>query len=127
MQPAVTREVTVDAPVEEVWTAITDDEARSAWLGDDGADRVVEVEHAVEGEHITWTWWAPEEGPGTASTVTITLLPHGDGTTGVRVVERASANLVARAQLSTASSWPGTWGRRLLGLEVWLLLAVERV
>lgn len=128
MEPTVTREVTVDAPAEEVWSAITDDEARRSWLGDDGSDRVVDVEHAVEGEQVTWTWWPPEEGPDAASRVTITLSPHPDGTTGVRVVEQLPPSASARAQTGAfAGEEQATWAERLLGLELWLLLALQRV
>jgi|GEM_PF-3840530 uncharacterized protein YndB with AHSA1/START domain len=126
MEPTVTREITVDAPAEEVWAAVTDDDARAEWLGEDGADRVVEVGHAVEGEQIAWTWRSPGEGPDAASRVTITLSPHPDGTTGVRVVEQLPPAAIARASAAPLEG-EAAWHRRLLGLELWLLLALQRV
>ncbi len=131
MEPTVSREVTVDAPAEEVWAAIADEDARAAWLGEDGADRPLQVEEAVEGQRITWTWGPEDPDAGAASSVTITLLPHDDGTTGVRVVERLLAPPPAArtgsAQACAAALSATAWSRRLLGLELWLLLALARV
>ena len=68
----------------------------------------------------------------TASRVTITLSPRPDGTTGVRVVEQLSCSTEARAGagLGTGADvarLQATWASRLVDLELWLLLALERV
>lgn len=133
MDPIVTREVTVDAPLEDVWEAVTDEATRADWLAEDGADRPLQVEETVERERITWRWGPDEDGP--ASTVTITLRPHDDGTTGVHVVERLLAP-AARASVRSAGSLRASasavlagaaWDRRLLGLELCLVLGLARV
>lgn len=146
MDAAATREVTIDAPVEEVWSALVDDEVRAGWLGDDGADRPLRLDDAIAPERITWTWWPAgdgRDGDGLASTVTITLRPHDDGTTRLRVVERlaSSAWALARAGAGATAAAGGAgpvgvsfpaataaiWAERLLALELWLLLAPARV
>jgi len=123
MDPIVTREVTVDAPLEDVWEAVTDEATRADWLAEDGADRPLQVEETVERERITWRWGPDEDGP--ASTVTITLRPHDDGTTSVHVVERLLAP-AARASASAVLAG-AAWDRRLLGLELCLVLGLARV
>lgn len=127
MEPSTTREVTVDAPLEEVWRAVVDEEARADWLGEDGADRPLFVEEEVEQERITWTWWPVEPAGAPASSVTITLLPHPDGTTGLRVVERLLPAPAARASARAVAASGAAWSARLLGLELHLLLTHARV
>jgi hypothetical protein len=88
----------------------------------------VRNDEAIPGERHAWTWWpahtdrddGPDDGP--ASTVTITLVPLSGGGTALRVVER----LVAPAPRAIASA-RAAWGRRLLGVELLLVLAHARV
>ena len=116
----ITRETTIDATPAEVWEVLADRDERAAWLGDDGADRPLRVDSATPGELLTWTWW-PEEG-GDASTVSITLTPLESGGTAVRVVERLEAS-APRARAAVG----GAWHRRLVGVELSLMLACTRV
>jgi uncharacterized protein YndB with AHSA1/START domain len=121
----ITRETTVDAPPEAVWDVLADEHERAAWLGDDGADRLLRVDDEVAGERLAWTWW-PEEG-GAASTVSITLAPTGAGGTLVRVVERLALPLTPRTAHRSAVATSAAWGRRLLGIELLLVLGHARV
>ena len=116
----ITRETTVDATPGEVWEVLADEDERAAWLGDDGADRPLRIDEATPGEHLAWTWWPSEGGQG--SSVSITLTPLDGGGTAVRVVER----LVAPAPRVQAAVG-GAWHRRLVGVELSLLLACTRV
>jgi uncharacterized protein YndB with AHSA1/START domain len=116
----ITRETTIDAAPEEVWELLADERERQAWLGDDGGDRPLRVDHEVAGERIGWTWW-PTDG-GAPSTVQITLCPAGGGTT-LHVVERLALPVPPRALASAGQAW----GRRLLGIELLLVLGHARV
>lgn len=95
-------EVDLDAPIERVWSAVTDPEQLAAWLGDDvdldvrpgGAGRVVDPDGSERGvvvtgvepyERLTWHWWSDRHG---VSTVEIELTPLPDATR-LRVIERA--------------------------------------
>ena len=118
----ITRDTTVDATPAEVWEVLADEEERAAWLGDDGADRPMRIDEATPGERLAWTWWT-EEG-GDASTVSITLTPLDGGGTAVRVVERLQVP-VPQARVRAAVG--GAWTRRLVGVELSLLLACSRV
>lgn len=75
------REVEIDARPEEVWEAISSDEARERWLDD---DRPVHVETVEEPSRLVW-WWAEEER---WTRVEVTLVPLVSTT---RVVVRESA------------------------------------
>lgn len=55
----VTREVVLEAPVEEVWDALTDPERLEEWFAEDGAERRLVVEEVETGRRVTYTW---EEG-----------------------------------------------------------------
>jgi uncharacterized protein YndB with AHSA1/START domain len=68
----VTREVVVEAPVEEVWDALTDPEQLEEWFSEDGERRELVVEEVETGRRVAYTW---EEGE-----VAIELEEVGDGT-----------------------------------------------
>ena len=75
------REVEIDATPEEVWEAISSDEARARWLDD---HRPVHVESVEEPSRLVW-WWAEEER---WTRVEVTLEPLVSTT---RVVVRETA------------------------------------
>jgi uncharacterized protein YndB with AHSA1/START domain len=114
--PTLHREITINAPVERVWTLITDAEHIGRWFGNAGAEidlrpggamavrwadsgtkhaRVVAVE-----PHTRFSYrWAPFKDPGgeepvegNSTLVEFTLQPEGDGTR-LRVVESGFASL----------------------------------
>jgi uncharacterized protein YndB with AHSA1/START domain len=68
----VTREVVLDAPVEEVWDAIADPERVDEWFSEDGEERALLVEEIEPGRRVSYTW---EEGR-----VAIELEELGGGT-----------------------------------------------
>jgi uncharacterized protein YndB with AHSA1/START domain len=93
-------ERTVDLPAEpdEVWEALTDDEALEAWFGDEdelAARRAARVDHSDPGRSLTWTW-QPGGEDGDESTVSITLIPMPDGGTRLTVIESSPAVVSAR-------------------------------
>jgi len=122
-QPQVERETVLDAPVGEVWEALTDERLLGEWLADDaeldsvpggrarfrfadGDEREGTVLRVEEERELAFTWSRRGE-PQTE--VEMTLVPLVSGTRLV-VVERArSATPVA---LSGAA-----WGPRLAALE----------
>ena len=55
----VTREVVLDAPVEEVWDALTDPERLEEWFSEDGEERELAIEEIEPGRRVAYTW---EEG-----------------------------------------------------------------
>ncbi len=65
--------VVIDAPADEVWEQLVDDEARQAWLDD---DRPIDIESVEEERRLVW-WWAGDEG---LSRVEIELVPLVSGT-----------------------------------------------
>ncbi len=98
----VERSVHVDAPIDDVWSAIVDPGELSEWLGarveldrpigPGAAGEVVETDGSIRhllvtghepGRRLTWHWWREDDG---LSSVEITARPDGDGTE-VRVVE----------------------------------------
>jgi uncharacterized protein YndB with AHSA1/START domain len=96
MTDRIERELELDAPVQEVWDAITSD----GWLADEvsfdllpggeaefrSADetRTGWVEEALAPSRLAF-WWSADEEP--ASRVELTLVPDGDWGTRLRVVE----------------------------------------
>jgi uncharacterized protein YndB with AHSA1/START domain len=52
----VTREVVLDAPVEEVWDALTDPELLEEWFTEDGEERELAIEEVEPGRRVAYTW-----------------------------------------------------------------------
>ena len=91
---AVTRELTVDAPIEEVWEAVATDAGRERWLEPD-PDRRVVVERTAPPGHITWWWWQESDAePARQVEIRLVAIPHG---TRITVTETRPA-LVPIAQ-----------------------------
>ena len=55
----VTREVVLEAPLDEVWDALTDPEQLEEWFSEDGEERELVVEEVEQGRRVAYTW---EEG-----------------------------------------------------------------
>jgi uncharacterized protein YndB with AHSA1/START domain len=55
----VTREVVLEAPLDEVWDALTDPEQLEEWFSEDGEERELVVEEVEQGKRVAYTW---EEG-----------------------------------------------------------------
>lgn len=110
-EPLVTREVEIEAPPGDVWDALADPSALSAWFAadarldlrpagtgrfvtDDGEVRLAVVEEVDEPRRVAFTWWpigAAARGPAQdRSRVTIEIEPSGTGSR-VRVTEQALA------------------------------------
>jgi uncharacterized protein YndB with AHSA1/START domain len=134
----IERETVINAPVERVWTLITEAEHIGRWFGDAGAEidlrpggamavrwaesgtnrgRVVAVE-----PHTRFSYrWAPFVNPGGAepvegnsTLVEFTLAPEGDGTR-LRVVESGFASLAASEEQRAENHAGNTdgWRREL--------------
>ena len=133
-EPVVTRTVDLDATVDEVWTALTDDVERSAWFGGDstidirpggggrvveadGSVRRVEVGHVDPGRRLGWRWAHPAGGEASDVEFVVEPLPRGARLT---VTERRVG-----AYEVQASATPTVAGR-LIDLEL-LFLARSRV
>jgi uncharacterized protein YndB with AHSA1/START domain len=87
----ITREVTIDAPPEDVWEAISTDEGRERWLEPDG-DRTIVVEETEPPSHITWWWWR-ESDTEPARHVDVSVIAVPDGGTRVTITETQPAML----------------------------------
>ncbi|MDE3131734.1 MAG: hypothetical protein KGL16_11330 [Acidobacteriota bacterium] len=98
---AVTREVTVEAPLEDVWEAVSTEEGRERWLEPD-RDRRLVVEKAVPPSHIGWWWWhESDDEPARYVSVDVVAVP--DRGTRVTVTETQPAMLpMARLAASLA-------------------------
>ena len=112
----IERETTIDAPVDRVWTLITEPEHLGRWFGDAGAEidlrpggamllrwsEYGEVHARVEAveppRRFAYRWAARNAEPGdeldaaNSTRVEFTLSPQGDGTL-LRVVETGFATL----------------------------------
>ncbi|HSK91156.1 MAG TPA: SRPBCC domain-containing protein [Euzebyales bacterium] len=134
-QPHITRTVDLDATVDEVWTALTDDRERAAWFGGagridirpGGTGKVVEPDGSVHrvrvgtvepGRRLGWRWSPVGGGAEADVEFVVEELPRGARLT---VTERR----VAPAAGPQASAAPSVTGR-LLDLEL-LFLARSRV
>ena len=51
----VTREIVLDAPVEEVWDALTDPEQLEEWFSEDGEERELVVEEVETRRRVAYT------------------------------------------------------------------------
>jgi uncharacterized protein YndB with AHSA1/START domain len=130
----VTRHLETEARPEELWEAVVDDEARSAWWGGetrldptpggggyatdpDGTLRTIVVDEVHDGDgedgrrRLALRWW-PEAG-GPTSTVELVVEPRPGGSR-LTVTERRAA--------PTATLCAG----RLLDLDLVLLLAAHQ-
>lgn len=94
----VRRSIDVDAPLDDVWRVVVDDEERAGWLGGpteltprrgapatftdpDGTRRTGRIDSVVPGRHLGWTWWTDGDDGGAAlSRVSIDLTPSPNGT-----------------------------------------------
>lgn len=130
----ITREITIDAPVERVWALITEPEHLGTWFGDAGAEVDLRpggqmtlrwTEHgvqtgrveAVEPPHRFAFRWrayhtrdAPELTPDTSTLVEFTLTEAGTGGTRVTVLESGFAGLTGPDAERTASFEGNTRG-----------------
>ena len=52
----VTREVVLEAPLDEVWEALTDPDQLEEWFTEDGEDRELVVEEVERGRRVAYTW-----------------------------------------------------------------------
>jgi uncharacterized protein YndB with AHSA1/START domain len=101
----VERSIEIDVPSDEVWTALTEDEALSDWFeadvsldvvpgGDgrfeqpDGEVRHALVEQVDPGRRLSFRWWTEGDDDGPISSVTFELTEVEAGTRLV-VTERA--------------------------------------
>lgn len=95
---SVTREVTVDAPLEDVWEAVSTDEGRERWLEPD-ADRRIVVERTLAPSHISWWWWQEsDDDPARHVEIDVVAVPDG---TRVRVTE-SRPTMVPMARLAAS-------------------------
>jgi uncharacterized protein YndB with AHSA1/START domain len=133
VQDHIERETVIKAPVERVWTLITEPEHLGRWFGDAGA----EIDLRPGGEMVVrWTEhgvsrgrvvavdpptgfsyrWAPFKDPagdepveGNSTLVEFTLAPEGDGTR-LRVVESGFSSLAASEAQRAANHAGNTRG-----------------
>jgi uncharacterized protein YndB with AHSA1/START domain len=85
----VTREITIDAPLEDVWEAVSTDQGRERWLEPD-EDRRIVVERTLAPSHISWWWWH-ESDDEPARYVDVDVIAVPDGGTRVVVTESQPA------------------------------------
>jgi uncharacterized protein YndB with AHSA1/START domain len=52
----VRREVVLDAPVEEVWAAVTDPDRLGEWFSEDGAERELVVREVETRRRVDYSW-----------------------------------------------------------------------
>src|SRR6185312_13956301 len=52
----VTREVVLEAPLDEVWDALTDPAQLEEWCSEDGAERELVVEEVETRRRVAYTW-----------------------------------------------------------------------
>lgn len=129
---AVTRTVETEADTTDVWHVLTDDDARSAWMGGDsridvrpgGSGRVVEPDGAVHDvevdtvepeRRLVWRWWPRAGGPTSQVEFVVEPRPRG-------------ARLIVTERLVTvgdATACVATIGDRTLDLELYLLALVR--
>ena len=102
--PAVERSVDLDVPADEVWRALTDDDALSDWFGGhvtldpvpggegrfdagDGEVRRARVDEVEPGRRLSWRWWTDDDDDGPITSVTFELTEL-EGSTRLVVTER---------------------------------------
>ena len=52
----VTREVVLEAPLDEVWEALTDPDQLEEWFSEDGEERELVVEEVETRRRVAYTW-----------------------------------------------------------------------
>ena len=134
---SITRSVSVAAPAETLWEALSRPGELGAWLGGEvdldvrpggvgtadlpDGERSILVTEAEPGARLSWLWWRDD---GDLSSVEFSLRPAGD-TTVVTVVERSctvpKASASARGWAGTHAAGVGGWAR--LGARGELALA----
>jgi uncharacterized protein YndB with AHSA1/START domain len=130
---SIEREVQIDAPVETVWSIVTEPQNITRWFAteaevdlrpggdlvfrfDSGVDGVGVVEKVEPPRLFAFRWISPEPGrdmvaaQGHYTTVEFTLQPQGDGTL-LRVVESGFAALegTAAENAALAEQHEGGW------------------
>jgi uncharacterized protein YndB with AHSA1/START domain len=71
----VTREIEIDAPVEDVWETLATEAGRERWLEED-PDRILIVESEEPPSRIAWWWWT-EETAATHVEIDVVAIPAG--------------------------------------------------
>jgi uncharacterized protein YndB with AHSA1/START domain len=94
----VTREVVLEAPLDEVWDALTDPAQLEEWFTEDGEERELVVEEVETHRRVAYTW---EEGhvaieieeveKGTRVVVTETGEPGWNAVFSLRAIVHAHA------------------------------------
>lgn len=96
---SVSHEVTIDAPLEEVWEAVSTEAGRERWLEPD-EDRRIVVERTLAPSHISWWWWnEADDEPARYVDVDVVAVP--DGGTRVTVTE-TQPSMVPVARLAAS-------------------------
>ncbi len=98
-EETVTHEVTIDAPIEDIWEALCTDAGRELWLEPD-EDRTLVVEESQEPSRITWWWWHESDTDEPARHVEVRVAAVPDVGTRVTVTETRPA-LVPVASLGS--------------------------
>jgi uncharacterized protein YndB with AHSA1/START domain len=122
----IEREEVLDAPTEEVWESLTDEDRLEEWLGeeveldpveggeiavrDDEGERTGVVETVIEQERLIYTWSRPGEAPSRVD-FAIEAVPAG---TRLTVIETTLGGPTALAA--------GFWAPRLRALQLGLVL-----
>jgi uncharacterized protein YndB with AHSA1/START domain len=94
----VTREVVLEAPLDEVWDALTDPDQLEEWFSEDGEERELVVEEVETGRRVAYTWEdgqvsieLEEAGAGTRVVVTETGEPGWNAVFSLRSLAYAYA------------------------------------
>jgi uncharacterized protein YndB with AHSA1/START domain len=131
----VERQVTLPAPRQDVWDALTEPDRVAAWFGgqvewdlqpggaarfhdEDGSERAGVIDTVATGQVLRFRWWPNGEG-GPESEVTYTLEDVPDGTR-LTVTEAPAdgTESPARAQATACAVSGQAWDLRLIGM--WL-------
>lgn len=125
----VTRSVTLDASVDEVWRLLTEDAELSLWFGSHasldavpgGLGRFVDgtsvrravVQRIEPGRRVDFTWW-DERRPAEASTVELMVDDTSDGQVRLTITETlvpgGGAGFRACSWIDVADSWDARLG-----------------
>jgi uncharacterized protein YndB with AHSA1/START domain len=94
----VTREVVLEAPVDEVWDALTDPERLDEWFSEDGEERDLAISEVEPGRRVAYSWdegevaiEVEEVGTGTRVVVTETGEPGWNAVFALRSLAYAYA------------------------------------